>query len=76
MSGPPDEAQRAREGLAEAVIAEARARGYKRMLLDTLPEMAAARGFARRSSSASAKTEPYRRNPVPRRGLSPAEGTS
>jgi GNAT superfamily N-acetyltransferase len=48
--------------LAEAVIAEARGRGYRRMLLDTLPSMAAARklyvtlGFR--------ETEPYRFNPI------------
>jgi ribosomal protein S18 acetylase RimI-like enzyme len=49
--------------LAEAVIAEAQARGYRRMLLDTLPEMAAAQ--ARYRSHGFRETEPYRHNPVP-----------
>jgi putative acetyltransferase len=49
--------------LAEAVITEARARGYRRMLLDTLPEMEAAQALYR--SIGFRDTGPYRHNPVP-----------
>jgi ribosomal protein S18 acetylase RimI-like enzyme len=49
--------------LAEVVISEARQRGYTRMLLDTLPEMAAAQALYR--SLGFRETGPYRHNPVP-----------
>jgi ribosomal protein S18 acetylase RimI-like enzyme len=49
--------------LAEAVIAAAQTRGYRRMLLDTLPTMNAAQTLY--ESLGFRETEPYRFNPVP-----------
>jgi GNAT superfamily N-acetyltransferase len=49
--------------LAEAIVAEARSRGYARMRLDTVPGMETAQALY--AELGFAETAPYTANPVP-----------
>jgi ribosomal protein S18 acetylase RimI-like enzyme len=59
---PAFRGQKVGRALAEAVIATARARGYQRMRLDTLPSMSQASELYR--SLGFTEIAPYYRNPV------------
>jgi ribosomal protein S18 acetylase RimI-like enzyme len=60
---PADRGSGAGRALAEAIVDEARRRGYRTMRLDTLPTMGAAQSLYR--SLGFAETERYNDNPVP-----------
>jgi GNAT superfamily N-acetyltransferase len=61
--GEPLPRQRVGRLLAQAAIAEGRARGYARMRLDTVPGMEAAQELYR--TLGFYEVEPYRYNPTP-----------
>jgi ribosomal protein S18 acetylase RimI-like enzyme len=60
---PEGRSLRLGRALSEAVIAEARGMGYRRLRLDTMPSMERAIGLYR--SLGFREIEPYRFNPVP-----------